>query len=256
LTDEFATEITEGTVTTMQELYPDIRRRMEEFWKKRYEEQLNNDLIAELVRRNNIDIPDSIVTSILDDMLKDYQNRLPDKKLPPDFDERDFRERGKKQAVFTAQWMYIRDAIIEKEGIDFDDTEIAEKAEEISRNTGIDSEQVLELFKSVPQYSDTFLFEKLLKLLQSWSDIKDVNDNDISSTGMSPLHIGQEHATPHDHHSHDHDHSHVHDHTHDHDHAHDDDQPREGGRDDETAAAEQHVAQDDAGQEAESNKEQ
>lgn len=210
MTDEFAATVSQGQAETVDALYAFVRARLEEIWLDRYDRQLEQDLVNEIVKRNAFEVPQTILDNILDDMVKQLQDYQPDKKLPDDFNQEEYRKRREPEAKFTGQWMFIRDALIEAEGINVGDEDLEEKAAKDSEATGIDKERLVEFYKKSPQYTQNILVEKLLQALLSFSDIKEIDDNDISKTGLAPLDMN---SFPHAH-DHDHDHEHGHDHEH------------------------------------------
>jgi len=216
LTDEFVAGYTNGQAKTVAELRTMIHDRLVEIWEQRYRQQFENDLVGEIVKRNSFDVPQSVVDSILDDWVKQVQEQQPDKKFPADFNMEEYRASRTKEANFTAQWMYLRDNIIEKEGIKLEDSDVEEKAERDSAAMGIEKERLIEFYKNAPQYTQTMLVEKLVAFLVENAEVKDIDDNDLSRTGMDAMSF-------HDHDDHDHAHDHGHSHDHDHDHDHDDD---------------------------------
>jgi trigger factor len=217
LDDAFVSEYTKGTSSTVQELRSMIHDRLVEIWEQRYRQQFENDVVNEVVKRNSFEVPPSVVESILDDWLKQVQEQQPGKQLPADFNVEEYRKGRSKEAAFTAQWMYLRDSIIEQEGIKLEDSDVEEKAARDSASMGIEKERLIEFYKSAPQYTQTMLVEKLLAYLTEHAEVKTIDDNDISRTGMDGISF-EDHD--HDHHDHDHDHGHEHDADHDHDHDH------------------------------------
>ncbi len=199
--DAFADRVSNGEAKTVLELRQLIRTKLEEMWENRYQQQLDNDIVAELVKRNPFAVPEGMVNMVLDDLVKQVQERQPGKEFPPDFDLEQYRESRREEAEFTAKWMYLRDSIIEQEGIKLEDADVEEKAERDSAAMGIDKERLIEFYKSSPQYTQTILVEKLMDLLRAESEIKEVDDNDISKTGMSPMTFAdvEEHEQEHDH---------------------------------------------------------
>ena len=187
LTDEFASEYTSGQAETVDALRQMVRDRLVEVWADRYRQQLDNDMVTEIIKRNPFEAPESMVESILDDWVKQIQERQPGKQMPPDFDMEEYRNSRRQEAEFTAKWMYLRDSIIEQEGIKLEDSDVEEKAERDSAAMGIEKDRLIEFYKSSPQYTQGILVEKLVSFLKEHAEIKEINDDDISQTGMGAL---------------------------------------------------------------------
>lgn len=204
MTDEFAKEYSSGEAESVKELRGIIRERLADLWANRYKQQLDNDLVGEIVKRNAFDVPESIVDSILDDFVKNVQDQQPGKKFPADFDVEEYRKSRRQEALFTAQWMYLRDSIIEQEGIKLEDADVEEKATKDSAAMGIEKERLIEFYKSAPQYMQSMLVEKLIAHLYAHAEIKDIDDNDLTRTGMEGISYQE--------HDHGHEHGHHHEH--------------------------------------------
>ncbi|HOJ05317.1 MAG TPA: trigger factor [Bacteroidota bacterium] len=209
LDDAFAKEISNGEAESVDALRTVIRGRLEDLWRDRYERQLENDLVNEIIKHNHFDIPPSLLNSILDDMVKDLTERQPGKRLPDDFNHEEYRKYRTGEAEFIARWMFLRDSISELEGIKLEDEDVLEKARKDSEVYGIPPERLVEFYKSSPQYTQNILVEKLLRFLLASAEIKEVDDNDISHVGTTPLSF-QDAMAQHEH-GHDHDHDHAHD---------------------------------------------
>jgi trigger factor len=214
--DAFVESYTNGQAKTVDELRELVHKRLEEIWAQRYKQQFENDLVGEIVKRNSFEVPSSVVESILDDWVKQVQEQQPGKKFPADFDMDEYRKSRTREATFTAQWMYLRDSIIEQEGIKLEDSDVEEKAERDSAAMGIEKDRLVEFYKNAPQYAQTMLVEKLIAFLTAEAEVKEIDDNDLSRTGMEALSFhehGDEHENEHEHgdeHEHENENEHEH----------------------------------------------
>ncbi|MBI5648351.1 MAG: trigger factor [Ignavibacteriae bacterium] len=215
LDDAFASLVTGGRITTFDALRADVRTYLEKSWKERYEGMLRDDLVKQLVNNNPFNVPRSVVNELLDGFVKEVEGRYPDKKLPASFKVDEFRSAREDEARFLAKWIFIRDAIIEAEGLTVGEEDIEKKADEDSVRLGIAKEHLLSFYRQ-PERSATLLYEKVMDYLLAASVIKDVDDEDVRGTALDGLHMHDHDHDHHDHDHHDHDH-HDHDH-HDHDH--------------------------------------
>jgi trigger factor len=166
LDDTFVKKITRDKVGTVEEFVTGVRKDIEHYWNDRSDRKLTDDLIGEVVRRHDVTVPDSMVKGILDSMLEDLKNRYPNKKLPSDFKEDEFREQNRSYAVFQAKWFLIRERIIETEGITATDAEIEQKAEEDAPRMGIDKSRLLQFYKTSGSVRDRIVSEKLIEFLK------------------------------------------------------------------------------------------
>ena len=90
--DDFVKEYSGNDISTVKELREKIHDRLVEIWANRYKQQLENDLVGEIVKRNTFAVPQSIVDGIIDDWVKQVQEQQPDKKFPDGFDLDGYRK--------------------------------------------------------------------------------------------------------------------------------------------------------------------
>jgi len=187
LNDEFAALVTGGAAPTVDELRSVIRKKHEEIWSKRYREWLEKELVSEILNRNPFDVPQVVVNGILDDAIESWKQRQPGKQFPDDFDEAEFRKQREHEAVWAVKWMYARDNIIEQEGIALEEADYEAKAEETAEFLNMDKEHIIEFYKTSSEHQLPLLIDKLFDFLFAASKIKDVDDNDISRVGTTPI---------------------------------------------------------------------
>lgn len=169
--DAFVAKITKNKVATVAEFTEQLRNDIESYWKDRSERRVEDMLVAEIVRRHDFPVPESIVKGIIDRQLEDLKSRLTNKQFPEHFDEEKYRQELRPSAIFQAKWYLIRERIIEKEGLKVDDAELERLAEERAKQTGIAIEKLREFFKSSEETQRQMLSEKLMSLLKSRAKI-------------------------------------------------------------------------------------
>jgi trigger factor len=185
--DEFAKHASDGKYDTLDEYRVYLRENLVSYWKRRYEDKLKNDLVNEIIKRNPFVVPVSVVGNILDSFVEEVKQRYPDRKLPEGFNEEEYREHRQQEGNMTAQWIYIRDSIIEQERLSVDDEVIEKKAMDDAVRLGIDKERLLDFYRKSDQVRHDLVTDKLMELLLEQADIKTVNDNDISQTALAPF---------------------------------------------------------------------
>ena len=164
--DEFVGKITKGKVGSVDEFMIQLRTDLSQYWHDWSERQLADNLIGEIVRRHDVTVPESMVRGVLDSMLEDYKNRLPNKKLPAGFNEKEFRDQNRGYAIFQAKWYLIRERIIEAEGFTADDTDIERQVEIDAPKMGIEKDRLLSFYKSSEPIKDRIVSDKLVNFLR------------------------------------------------------------------------------------------
>jgi trigger factor len=171
LDDAFVAKITKDKVKTVAEFKEQLRRDIEAYWKERSERRVEDMLVAEIVRRHDFPVPETLVNGIIDRQMEDLKSRLSTKQFPENFDETKYRKEIRPSAIFQAKWYLIRERIIDNEGLRIDDADLERLAEERSRQTGIAIEKLREFFKSSEETQRQMLSEKLMTFLKSKAKI-------------------------------------------------------------------------------------
>jgi trigger factor len=133
LDDEFAKQF--GEYETMDQL----RAKMGEYLEKQESERIENELkervIQELIRKNPLDVPQSMVKRQLDHMLENLKNRLKGQHMSIEMmglDDDGFRVRFRDSAEDKVKGGLLLMALVEKENITVDDADLTERFELIS----------------------------------------------------------------------------------------------------------------------------
>jgi trigger factor len=169
--DEFVKSVTKEKVTSAEAFTKQLREDLENYWNDRTERKLLDDIIGEVVRRHDFIVPEALVKGFLDSLVEDVKNRYPNKKLPADFKEEEFREHNRGYAVFQSKWYLIRERMIEAEGLRVEDADLQQLAEKDAPKVGIEPERLLEFYKSSDATKDRVLSEKLQNFLKQHSVI-------------------------------------------------------------------------------------
>ena len=123
LSDAFVGEVTDDEVASVEELRREVRNRMEQMAERQAREFLHGNIAERLLDLHSVPVPDSVVEANLDAFIEDVEERN-DGELPDDFDEAAFRRSNRDYAEQQGRWMFIRDQVIEDEGLDVNDDEL------------------------------------------------------------------------------------------------------------------------------------
>ena len=111
-TDDFASEVTDGRIGSLDELKSDIETRLRSDWDRALRDKLEDDIVRKLVELHDFDVPPSVVELYLDSQVEDVKQRS-NGQLPQGFDVQYFRDQNRPEAERMARWMLIRDKIID-----------------------------------------------------------------------------------------------------------------------------------------------
>jgi trigger factor len=164
--NEFVKKITKEKVASVEDFRKKLRDDLGHYWKDRSERRLMDTIIAEIVRRHDITVPESLISGILNSLEEDLKNRSPNKTLPVDFNEKEFRENNRGYAIFQAKWFLLREEIIRAEGISVMDADLEVLAARDSQKVGIDKDRLVQFYKTSESVKDRILNDKLMAFLR------------------------------------------------------------------------------------------
>jgi trigger factor len=174
LDDAFVSKITKNQFTSVEMLRGNIKEEIIAYWKEKSDRQVINALTAEILRRHEFQVPESLIRSVLDGLLEEVKNEYPDKRLPAEFNEEKFKEENRAYAIYQAKWALLRDELIKAENLAASDEDLEKLAEEESAKIKIPKDRLVNYYKTSDQIKDRLIGDKLLKLLVSSAKIKEV----------------------------------------------------------------------------------
>ena len=180
LDDAFVAKVTKNKFTTVETLRSNIKEEIIAYWKEKSERQVINSLTAEIIRRHEFQVPESLIRSVLDGLLEEVKNEYPDKRLPSEFNNEKFKEENRAYAIYQAKWALLREELIKAENVTVSDEDLEKLAEEESAKIKIPKDRLINYYKSSDQIKDRLIGDKLLKLLVNSAKIKEVPEKILS----------------------------------------------------------------------------
>ena len=174
LDDAFVSKVTKNKFTSAETLRANIKDEIIAYWKEKSDRQVINSLTAEIIRRHEFQVPESLIRSVLDGLLEEIKNEYPDKRLPADFNNEKFKEENRAYAIYQAKWALLREELIKAENVTASDEDLEKLADEESATIKIPKDRLINYYKSSDQIKDRLIGDKLLKLLVSSAKIKEV----------------------------------------------------------------------------------
>lgn len=177
-------------IKTVDEFRVKVKKDLEGIYKNIADQEIRNNIVNELIKLNDITVPDALVENILNSYVEDVKNQNPKRQLPREFDEEEFRKQKRVDAILQVKWYLIRDKIIEAEKMEVTDKDIEPVIEADAKKYNLPVEKIKSVYESNPDVKYRVLDDKLMNFLIENAKIKDV----------------EKHS--HDDHDHDHDHEH------------------------------------------------
>lgn len=132
LTDEFATEASQGAASNVDEFRSYIKSNMQQYYDQTANDMFKQEAIDKLSAAHDFEIPEVMKAQILNQYVE-YAKQQSGGELPDGFDEETYKANMDDQAIREGKWAFISQELQEK----FDDIEIT--AEDIDEYIGIEA---------------------------------------------------------------------------------------------------------------------
>lgn len=175
LNEEFFNHIySDGSVKTVEEFREKVRTDLDGIYRNIEDQEVRNNIVSELIKLNEVTAPDALITNILDSYVEDVKNQNQKRKLPPDFDEEEFRKTKRVDAILQVKWYLIRDEIIKAEKIEVTDKDIEPIIEADAKKYNLPVDKLKTIYENNPDLKYRVLDDKLMKFLIENAKIKEV----------------------------------------------------------------------------------
>ena len=158
------------------ETIDDLKKHIRESFVKENEKQsdtiLENRIIDEIIKKNDFELPPSLVETALDSLWEDYS-----KDQKNTINEEEFRDYQRPNAEWNLKWYILRDEIIKLEGIEVTDQDVEDylkKVEEISEEEAKKIRRHLKNKSNREKFKRDLLSGKVMDFLKEKSKIKEV----------------------------------------------------------------------------------
>ena len=161
-------------IKTEEELRNHLREEISKAYNEHGEQEIRNKAVSEIVKQNEVLLPDRYVDSILDDYFKSYKEEH--KGHGHDINEEEFRKSNRGDAVFTGKWFLIKEKLIEQEKIEITDEDIMKFAEKNSAMYGLPADKLFEFYKENPDVRNSVLNNKVVDFLIENAKLTEVEE--------------------------------------------------------------------------------
>jgi len=181
LNEEFFKNIyKDEEIKTVDEFREKVKNDLEGIYKNIGDQEIRNNIVNELIKLNDITVPDALVENILNSYVEDVKNQNPKRQLPKEFDEEEFRKQKRVDAILQVKWYLIRDKIIEAEKMEVTDKDIEPVIEADAKKYNLPVDKIKSVYESNPDVKYRVLDDKLMNFLIENAKIKDVEKHDHS----------------------------------------------------------------------------
>jgi len=178
LDEEFIKKITKDKASNEQELRDQIKKDFQNYYDQQNNDYLRRMLMNKIVKNNDFIPPKSMVSGILENMIKDEEEETKRRGYKK-FDKKKAEENLFPIAEFEVKWYLISEAIKEKEDIKISDDELNELAKKDAEQTGIALDKLITYYKS-RGYTSKLTDQKLMDFLKEKNKISKLAPEEFS----------------------------------------------------------------------------
>jgi trigger factor len=170
LTDEFAKNI-DNNVESVDELKDNIRKYWEGRTSKEATDRFYNRLVDAVIKAHNFNLPKSMIDDYLDRLVASAKKR----EGKQEFNEEEFRQQHRANAIWNLKWMLIRHKIADQQELNATDQDV-EDAIKRAVEAGSDEERIRMTYK-VPEKRQELISDlterKVLEWLETQAKVKE-----------------------------------------------------------------------------------
>jgi len=151
-----------------------VNSDIENIYKNMSQRELNDTIVNDLIKINEIPVPDSLVEKVIDSYVHEVKHHNPKGKPPEDFDEQEFRKTKRVDAILEVKWYLVMDKIVEKEKLEITDADLEPLVEAESKKYNIPIEKIRSLYQKNEDVKRRMLETKVMEFLVKNANIKEV----------------------------------------------------------------------------------
>ena len=182
LNEEFFKKATGKEFKTSEEFRNYIKDEITNYYVNISEKKLEKDIINEIIKENEIEIPEKFVERILGGYWEDYTKMYKKAKLTEE-DQKEYKKSRRVDAIVQAKWFFFREKLIELEKIEVSDEDYIDFAEKNIKlyNLPMTPEVLVKTYKENRDVNYSILEDKIFKYLIGNSEITD-SEKDLSKS--------------------------------------------------------------------------
>ncbi len=166
--------ISKGRFFSTEEYREQVETELRQQYDKRSSDLMQEMLIGKIIDAHEFEAPDSLVVELINGRLKEMQEQMPDKKLPPDFDVQRYAENARPSAARSAKWILIRDKIIQKEELKVVSEDYDKFSADLAAKMQLAYDQIRPIVETSDQFESQILNEKVMNMLVDYAIITEL----------------------------------------------------------------------------------
>ena len=150
INDEFVKDVSE--FDTMDELREDTRKNLEKAAEAKDENKMKDDALKAVYEANDIDVPDVMVESEIDNMMSEFDQQLRSQGMDLEgyfkylgTEPKDFRDNLREEALKKVKTRMIINAVADQENFEATDADVDQEIEGMAKQYGLEADKVKEM---------------------------------------------------------------------------------------------------------------
>ena len=174
LNKEFFDRFYKDEVNNEEEFREHVKKDMEKIYSDMSDKELKNSIVNELIKVNDIPVPDVLVENVLNSYVEDVKNQNPKRELPPNFNEEEYRKTRRVDAILQVKWLLLREKLIDIEKLEVTEEDLKPIIETDAKKYNLPVDKIKSIYEKNEDIKFRVLDEKLLNVLIQNSKIKEV----------------------------------------------------------------------------------
>lgn len=170
LDDEFAKSV--GEYESMEQLEGSVHEHLVNSLEKQSQDKLNQDLIDELIKNNEFDLPPLMIDDYLDSWIESIK-----KQAKEPINETELRQSNRPLAIRNLKWLLLKNKFVEQENLSVGEEELEASFANIAEAANVDIEEIRKYYRNKnnrDKLKDQLEEEKIFARLMESAEINEV----------------------------------------------------------------------------------
>lgn len=163
-------------VKTEAEMRIAIKEEIQKAYENVSNQKLKDMALGELIKSNDVPVPDFFVNAILDDYVHEHKHKHGKHEHMKEFNEEDFRKEHRADAIFNSKWYMIKEKIVELEKLELTDEDYSKVVEESAKRYNIPADKLIEIYKANEDMKGQLMADKVLEFIIKNSNVTEVEE--------------------------------------------------------------------------------
>lgn len=161
-------------IKTEEELRVFLKEEIGKAYNEHEYTALKNKVVSEVVKLNDLEIPESYVEEMLEDYFKSYKEEH--KSHNHEVNEEEFKKKNRAEVAFTGKWFLIKDKIIHEEKIEVTDDDVRKFSEEAGKPYNLPADKMYEIYKDNKEIRHNIIDKKVIDFLIDNAKVTEIEE--------------------------------------------------------------------------------